>query len=434
MGEEFCKGCRDCTNNNEEEDFSKQANPPLTNLNNPFFLNNKTNNSINDISQQNNESFLNNYNHKNESYTTTNNSRIPLGELEDNKNYKLKTNNNINGDESDIDRERLNEIKKEIYSKKIQNAFRRYKEEINNSHQSLIKEYTSIPSSEYILDLNNNDLDVDLAPEVNCLYLGTKFRNEKDGLGLEIFNNTNSKYFGIFKKGKRIEVGQFATNNDFKEYYYNGQVKGIYATGYGLFKDSRNNIYYEGMWKNSMRNGYGIEIYEDKSEYRGTFLNGKKNGIGYYRWIDGSSYEGEWKDNKLNGYGIYNFKDGSIYIGEWKGNRMSGLGQFSFPGVKSYIGYFNRDSRAGFGMVIWHKENKAFVGFWKNNQQDGIGKFFANNKIRYGIWKDGELIEKIHNSNDFYNRLNNEKIPYSSFLRIEEYENVRQVINKYIQY
>ena len=119
MGEEFCKGCRDCTNQNEEEDLSKQANPPLTNLNNPFFLNKKTNNSINDISQQNNESFLNNYNHKNESYTTTNNSRIPLGEFEDNKNYKLKANNNINFDESDIDRERLNEIKKEIYIKKI---------------------------------------------------------------------------------------------------------------------------------------------------------------------------------------------------------------------------------------------------------------------------------------------------------------------------
>ena len=28
-----------------------------------------------------------------------------------------------------------------------------------------------------------------------------------------------------------------------------------------------------------MKNGYGIEKYEDKSEYRGTFLNGKKNGL-----------------------------------------------------------------------------------------------------------------------------------------------------------
>jgi hypothetical protein len=38
MGEEFCRGCKDCTNNNPEEDFSHQANPPLTNINNPFFL------------------------------------------------------------------------------------------------------------------------------------------------------------------------------------------------------------------------------------------------------------------------------------------------------------------------------------------------------------------------------------------------------------
>ena len=436
MGEEFCKGCRDCTNNNNEEDFSKQANPPLTNINNPFFFNNKTgnSNSINDVSQMNNESFLNNYNQKNESYTTTNNSRIPLGEFEDNKNYKLKSINNINSGENEIDRERLEEIKKKISSEKIQRLFRRYKEERNNSHQILCKEYSFIPSSEYILDLNSEDLDVNLAPEQNYLYLGTKFKNKKDGLGLEIFTDTNSKYFGIFRNGQRIDAGRFATNNDFKEYYYNGQIKGIYAWGYGWFIDSRNLTSYEGMWKNSMKNGYGIEIYADKSEYRGTFLNGKKDGIGHYRWIDGSSYEGEWKQNKLNGYGIYKFKDGSIYIGEWKGNRMNGLGQFSHPGVKSYIGFFQRDSRKGFGMIIWHKENKAFIGFWENNQQNGIGKFFANNKIRYGIWKDGELIEKIHNYNDFNNRLNNEKAAYLSYLRIEEYDNIKEVINRYIQY
>ena len=90
MGEEFCKGCRDCTNNNAEDDFSHQANPPLTNLNNPFFVNNKLTNSVNDVVQMNNESFLNNYNNynqnKNDTYITTNNSRLPI-DLEDNKNY-----------------------------------------------------------------------------------------------------------------------------------------------------------------------------------------------------------------------------------------------------------------------------------------------------------------------------------------------------------
>ena len=426
MGDEFCKGCRDCTNNNAEDDFSRQANPPLTNIKNPFFFDSKIGNSTNDVNQINNE--LNN--NKNESYTITNNSHLPLFEYENNKNYKLKGNNN-NNLYSNENKERINEIKKNNYIKKIQNNFRKYNEEKNNSHQILRKEYSTIPSSEYILDINDEDLDVNLAPEVNCLYLGTKFKNKKDGLGLEIFNNTKSKYFGIFRNGKRVDAGQFNICNDFKEYYYNGQVKGIYASGYGWFADNKKLISYEGMWNNSMKNGYGIEKYEDKSEYRGTFLNGKKNGIGYYTWVDGSSYKGEWKKNKLNGYGIYTFKDGSVYKGEWKGNRMSGLGEFSYPGIKTYIGFFQRDSRTGFGILIWHKENKAFLGFWKNNQQNGIGKFIANNKIRHGVWKDGELIEKINSKMEFNKRLSNEEIAYLTYLRIDEYNTISQLIYQY---
>ena len=451
MGEEFCKGCRDCANGkNEEEDFSKMANQPITNMNNPFFMNNNKNCiSVNDVS--NNESFINNdNNHKNESFTTTNNSRLPLGDYEDNKNNKLKSENtyanninninNINNENnnnkemSEKDKERLREIKKDLSIKKIQNAYRNYNEERNNSHQLLCKENSTIPSSEYILDLNKEELDVNLAPEDNCFYLGTKFKNKKDGLGLELFKETNSKYFGIFKNGKRVQAGKFSTNNENKEYFYKGYIKGIYAYGYGLFSDLRNQTSYEGMWNNSMKNGYGIEIYKDNSEYMGTFYNGKKQGIGYYRWLDGSSYEGEWKNNKLEGYGIFKFKDGSIYIGEWVGNRMSGIGQFSYPGIKTYIGWFNRDLRSGFGMVLWHKELKAFVGLWENNKQHGLGKFFANNKIRYGVWKEGTLSEKINNSNDFNDRLMNERVLYTSIFKIDEFDKIKGNINRYTQF
>ncbi len=420
MGEELCRGCRDCTNNNQEEDFSHQANPPLTNINNPLFFNNKTSNSVNEVTQMNNESFLNNYNHnnKNESYATTNN----IVDLEENS--KLRSTNHLNSEES----QKLREIKKNNCSRKITNLFRKYKELKNNSHQILCKEYSTIPSSEYILDLNNDELDVNLAPEVNCLYLGTKFQNKKDGLGLEVFADTKSKYFGIFRNGKRVDAGQFTINNDFQDYYYYGQVKGIYAWGFGWFQEYKNYTYYEGNWENSMKNGYGIEKYQDKSEYMGNFVNGKKDGIGYYKWLDGSSYEGEWKENKLHGYGIYTFKDGSIYKGEWKRNRMNGVGEFSYPGVKTYIGFFERDIRNGFGMLIWHKTNKAFVGFWKNNKQDGLGKFIVNDKKRYGIWKNGEIIEKIGNKNEFDKRLNNEEIGYSTYFQMEEYDNFSQIM------
>lgn len=282
------------------------------------------------------------------------------------------------------------------------------------------------------MDLNDEELDVNLAPERNCLYIGTKFKNKKDGQGMEIFANSCSKYFGNFKNGKRIDFGLFYMKNKYKEYFYNGCIKGIYAYGYGWFIDNKNNRTYEGMWKNSMKNGCGIEISEDKSIYRGLFLNGQKDGIGSYQWKDGSSYKGEWKENKINGYGIYTFKDSSVYRGEWKDNKINGLGEFSYPGIKTYIGYFRNDNREGFGMLVWHKENKAFIGFWKNNQQNGIGKYIANDAILYGIWKDGKLSEKINNKVEFNKKLNIKEIAYLAYLKIDDYNTIITIIDQYI--
>ena len=65
--------------------------------------------------------------------------------------------------------------------------------------------------------------------------------------------------------------------------------------------------------KNSVKSGYGIEIYRDNSEYKGYFLKGKKEGIGSQKRDDSSFYKGEWKDSKFHDYGIYQFADGSEY-------------------------------------------------------------------------------------------------------------------------
>ena len=363
--------------------------------------------------------------------TENNLSKQPLYEFEDNSNYLLNTTiNNIDIYRNTIV-DKITEIKIKNNIKKIQKAFRIFQGKKNDSNQ-IFKEYSEIPTSEYITYLNDNDLDVNLAPERNCIYLGTKYKNKKDGLGLEIFSKTKSKYFGIFRNGKRVQLGKFSIDNKHKRYYYNGYIKGIYAYGYGWFIDYQTFSSYEGMWEKSMKNGCGIEMHEDKSEYRGMFLNGKKDGIGYYKWRDGSLYQGEWKDNKINGYGLYIFTDGSIYRGEWKENKRDGIGEFSHIGIKTYIGFFKKDNREGFGMLIWHQENKAFIGFWKNNKQEGSGKFLSNNNIKYGIWKEGRIFEKISNKMEFNKRLTDNEIRYLSYLQIDDYNVIKQLVNKYI--
>jgi hypothetical protein len=108
---------------------------------------------------------------------------------------------------------------------------------------------------------------VNLIPDKKYLYIGTKFNNKKDGLGLEIYPDSQAKYFGRFINGKRVWAGKFVINNDDYSYYYNGEIKGVYANGFGWHENIKEQVYYEGMWKNSKKEGYGIEKYIKLSNY-----------------------------------------------------------------------------------------------------------------------------------------------------------------------
>ena len=89
-------------------------------------------------------------------------------------------------------------------SKKITRLFKKLMEKKNISHQTLFSEYSSINDYQNIFNNNRDDLDVNLIPEKNYIYIGTKFNDKKDGLGLEIFENSNAKFFGRFINNKGV--------------------------------------------------------------------------------------------------------------------------------------------------------------------------------------------------------------------------------------
>ena len=92
---------------------------------------------------------------------------------------------------------------------------------------------------------------------------------------MEIFKNFNAYYFGQFINGKRLGFGKYIMNNKNANYKYEGEVDNIHATGYGRYVNNETGIRYEGEWKNSLKNGIGIETYKNNI-YKGSFLNGKR--------------------------------------------------------------------------------------------------------------------------------------------------------------
>lgn len=64
------------------------------------------------------------------------------------------------------------------------------------------------------------------------------------------------------------------------------------ATG----KETEVIVYYEGEYKNDVKEGYGAYKWASGNYYKGYYKNDKRHFYGEMYWNDGSIYKGEWCD------------------------------------------------------------------------------------------------------------------------------------------
>ena len=79
-------------------------------------------------------------------------------------------------------------------------------------------------------------------------------------------------YYGESVNGVRCGKGVYNSNG----VKITGEWKDNHLNGVGKMECA--NFTYEGEFKNTIRNGFGTEIYKDGTIYKGEFLNGKKHG------------------------------------------------------------------------------------------------------------------------------------------------------------
>lgn len=98
---------------------------------------------------------------------------------------------------------------------------------------------------------------------------------------------------------------------------YLGEVKGgkAHGFGYAIF-DSKG--FYEGNWKNSLRNGKGKYSWRNGDVYEGEYNNDLRNGFGTYQFKSGEQYKGDWRNDLRHGQGVLTDKDGKVlFEGKW---------------------------------------------------------------------------------------------------------------------
>lgn len=78
---------------------------------------------------------------------------------------------------------------------------------------------------------------------------------------------------------------------------------------------------YQGDCKKGLAHGKGIAQGIDR--YEGQFIKGLPNGRGTYKWANGVYYDGQWKDGLREGEGKMVYPD-SVVAGIWKGDKYMG--------------------------------------------------------------------------------------------------------------
>lgn len=115
----------------------------------------------------------------------------------------------------------------------------------------------------------------------------------ENGLGVFIFQDTPTKYTGVFKNGSFEGLGRMEWENG----------------------DS-----FVGQFENNERRK-GVYTWASGDIYVGEFIGGEMDGPGTYYFSQGHVYKGNWEKGFQNGFGTFIFQDGGNLIGNWSQNQ-----------------------------------------------------------------------------------------------------------------
>ncbi len=184
--------------------------------------------------------------------------------------------------------------------------------------------------------------------------------------------------------------------------YYEGNWKDGMKEGKGTLYHASGTLKYEGLFQADMEAGQGIQ-YDEKTGakiYEGEWLNGLRHGKGKQYWANGDFYEGEFVNGLKNGQGTYVYANKAIAKGVWKNNVLIGensIAKTSENRLSAPVEHIQSrclvpgDCKNGYGVFVFD-DGRRYEGNFKNAKFEGKGSFFnAEGKLTYeGQWANNK--------------------------------------------
>ena len=248
-------------------------------------------------------------------------------------------------------------------------------------------------SRNYGINVETNNTDKKTTTD----YLNNKMSSNNHFSKNSIHISTFSQMQGLsFDKQKSYRGGKingkkegFGINILGNNSQYIGYHKNNKAYGFGRYIDG--NVIYEGEFENNFVHGYGIFYNNSEMSYEGYWVNNFQETYGIENWRDGSTYIGQYYKGKKNGIGTYTWSDGTRYEGEWKNNNFEGYGIYYFSNNKAYFGQLKNKKKKDLVNIYGQIEN--ILDFLRMIKKMELELFYGKMEINLSL----DFGEKVNN-------------------------------------
>ena len=160
---------------------------------------------------------------------------------------------------------------------------------------------------------------------------------------------------------------------------------------------------YRGGLQGSLLHGKG-EYIAKSFKYEGEFREGLKEGQGVYVWDNGNRYEGPFAHDAPNGIGKYTFANGDVYTGEIKEGSLTGRGTYATKGGDNFEGTFVNGTLQGIGTQRFASGDR-YEGEIAKGKAQGKGRYFGADGHRV----EGEFIDGLPHGKGVYHFANGDR-------------------------
>ena len=219
----------------------------------------------------------------------------------------------------------------------------------SNSNSVLISVINEL--KELIQTLNDDIIIKRIDKIINIMNNAIKENKKNNEKIIEIIQSMNKKLEELTNKCN-IKIGV----KNYPEGKYEGELVNNMREGKGKLYYINNEKYmgkiYIGEWKNDLRNGKGVETWNDGERFVGNFKNDKREGYGIYYHSNGDIYEGNYKNGKTEGFGVEYYSNGDKYEGRFKNGNKEGQGVYYFENGNREIGYYRNNESIGKAVLL----------------------------------------------------------------------------------